>query len=383
LDIVDRKVRDILEINDPEKRAMIFSKYLDKSVMICKETKTEVKIKEASADGQKIIIENLDFNIPFPKGKIYTLSKILGRYIEIECEVAGEKPNGIILLRVKKVKVSHKDRMNDRITPSSEAVWVTNIRANGVTIDTNFITVPTFIKINFDDYQNKLRNNFDYIKIDIFKPDLEARFDIVKQSAKTLYIENTQDKKSYDTNSDEDFLNVNDEFFGETNKMMTMYKLKGITSEIIMPVIYVSPFNEAVPFGYVHIQSKGKLIDADQVMDVKILTFEMIDRIRESNFILNTGKYQIIDMSPGGMKIRVPDAELKNTLPHISSFNCDIFFKMQSAVNVKCQIRFLGKADNGDLILGLQFMGYREGDKDKYVKSFELLKGGKQKFRTL
>jgi hypothetical protein len=383
LDVIDRKIRDILEINDPEKRVLIFKKYLDKQKMLCKETNSEMIVKEASPDGQKIIVENTDVNIAYQRGKRYTLSKILGRYIEIECESAGEKPGGILLFRIKKVKVSHKDRNNDRVTPNVEQVWVTNVRANGVTIDTNFITVPTFIKINFTDYEAKLRDKFDFIKIDIFRPELETRFDIVKQTGKTLYIPNTQDKKSYDSISEDDFINVNEEFFGEVDKLKTLYKLRGIVSEVIMPVIYVSPYNEAIPFGYVHIQSKGKHIDQDQVMDVKILTFEMIDRIRESNFILNTGKYQILDMSPGGMRIRITDKELKNNLPHISMFNCDIFFRMQSAINVKCQIRFLGK-DNEDLILGLQFVGFREGDKDKYSKSYSLLKNGnKSKFRTL
>ena len=379
MEVVDRKTRDNLEINDPQKRALIFQKYLDKSIMICKEKKSDFKVKESSPDGQKLIIEKIDFNIAVNRGETLTLTKVLGRYVEIECEVAGEKPGGIILVRVKRVRVSHKERDTDRIKPSHELVWVTNVRASAVTIETDFITVPTFIKINFNDYEAKLKDKFDYIKIDIFRPENESRFDIVKQTGKTLYIKNTQDKKTYDSTSEEDYIDMNEEFFAEINQMMTMYKLKGIVSEIIMPVLYVSPYNEAIPFGYVHIQSKGKIIEPDQVMEVKILTFEMIDRIRESNFILNTGKYQILDMSPGGMKIRVTDRELKTNLPHISSFNCDIFFKMQSAVNVKCQIRFLGKDEHDDMILGLQFIGFREGDKEKYLKSFALLKGGPKK----
>ncbi|MBK8395126.1 MAG: DUF1577 domain-containing protein [Leptospiraceae bacterium] len=379
MEIIDRKIRETVDVKDPHKRVLILAKHLNKTEMLIKDTETEVKLKEHSSDGLKIIVEKLNPHYVLKKGQIISLTKLLGRYIQFDCLVLGEKPGNLFLLQINKFLVSSKERRNDRIHPTPEQVWVTNIRTSGVSIETSLHTIPTYMKINFTDYENRLKKNFDYIKIDIFKHDLDERFQVVKESGKTLFVANTQDRGSYGSISDEDFIDLNEEYHTEINQLVNMYKTKGIISEIIMPVIYVNPFNEARPFGYVHIQSRSKPIDLDQVMEIKILTFEMIDRIRESNFILNTGKYRILDLSKDGLKIKITDRELKQNLPHVSGFNCDIFFKMQSAVNIQCEIRYLGNDQHGEMILGLLITGFREGDKDKFYKSFELLKSSPKK----
>ncbi len=374
LEIIDRKIRETVDIKEPHKRAVILAKHLSKIEMQIKDTETQVKLLEHSPDGLKIIVEKLDPGYVLRKGQTVVLTKLLGRYIQFDCIVLGEKPGNLFLLQINKFLVSNKERKNDRVHPSPEQVWVTNIRTSGVSIDTSMHTIPTYMKINFTDYENRLKKNFDYIKIDIFKHDLDERFQVVRESGKTLFVANTQDRRSYTTLADDDFINLEDEYNTEINQLINMYKTKNIVSEIIMPVIYVNTQNIATPFGYVHIQSRSKPIDIDQVMEIKILTFEMIDRIRESNFILNTGKYKILDLSRDGLKIKITDRELKQHLPHVSGFNFDIFFKMQSAINVLCEIRYLGKDEHDDMILGLLITGFREGDREKFYRSFEILK---------
>lgn len=374
LEIIDRKIRETVDIKEPHKRVVILAKHLSKTEMQIKDTETHVRLLEHNADGLKIIIEKLDPGFILRKGQNLVLTKLLGRYIQFDCTVLGEKPGNLYLLQINKFLVSSKERKNDRLHPSPEQVWVTNIRTSGVTIENTMHTIPTYMKISFTDYENRLKKDFDYIKIDIFKPDLDERFQVVKESGKTLFVANTQDRKSYTTLAEDDFINLEDEYHTEIHQLVNMYKTKKIVSEIIMPVIYVNTQNIAIPFGYVHIQSRTKPIDHDQVMEIKILTFEMIDRIRESNFILNTGKYRILDLSRDGLKVKITDRELKQHLPHVSGFNCDIFFKMQSAINVLCEIRYIGKNQEDDMILGLLITGFREGDKEKFYRSFAILK---------
>lgn len=379
MEIIDRKIRETVDIKEPHKRVVILAKHLSKTEMQIKDSDAHIKLLEHSPDGLKIIIQNLKPDHKITKGQNLILTKILGRYIQFNCIVLGEKPGNLFLLQINNFLVSNKERKNDRIHPPPEIVWVTNIRTSGVSIETSMHTIPTYMKISFTDYENRLKKNFDYIKIDIFKHDLDERFQLVRESGKTLFVANTQDKKSYGSLPDDDYLDLDEEYHTEINQLINMYKSKGVVSEIIMPVIYVNPYNEAIPFGYVHIQSRSKPIEFDQVMEIKILTFEMIDRIRESNFILNTGKYKILDLSKDGLKIRITDRELKQNLPHVSGFNCDIFFKMQSAINVQCEIRYLGKDQHDEMILGLLITGFREGDKEKFYKSFELLKNDPKK----
>lgn len=375
MEIIDRKFRDTLRITDPHKRILILSKYLYRMEMEIKELNTSILVREYDKDGSRIIIEAYSGR-RFKIGQILNLSKILGRYIEIKCTVAGEKPGGRYLLNITDFLISQKERTTERIKPPLGVVWVTNVKTNAPFIDTSFVTPPTFVKITFNEYENKLKNRFEQIKIDCFNPMLDERFTLVKETCKTLFIHDTSDKKSYEiVEEEEEFINLAEEGFLDINKLMHQYKMKGILSEMIMPIIYVDQYNSGKAVGYIHIQSKSALIEHDQVMELKILTFEMIDRIRESNFIENDGKYEIIDMSLEGLRIRITNRELKEQLRAQSSFYCDIFFKMQSAINVKCEIRFMGRdKNNDDMILGLKIVGYREGDRDKYKKNLEIIK---------
>lgn len=229
------------------------------------------------------------------------------------------------------------------------------------------MNIPTVVKITFSDYENKLKKTFDHIKIDVYRGHLEEKFYLVQSTGKTIYIEDTQNPKSYLPLNEEDFLNCEEEFFEEIPAVMKDYRNKKIVSEIIMPIIYINSGTEATPLGYVHIQSYSRKINEDDLMNAKMLTFEMIDRIRESHTIRHNQKVDILNISPDGLRIKITDNDLKMQMPHISGFNMDIVFKLQSPINVSVLIRNFIKDSFGNLTMGIEIEGFRKGDKQRYL----------------
>jgi hypothetical protein len=365
MDTVDRKKREMDLIVEKEKKILILSKYLHKQDLLVKDLPNRtVKLKEYSKDGSRIIIQT-DGEIPLNQGEIVVLSKLLARYVQLDCTVLRLRPFNHFELEISELYVAKRERVDKRIQPPKDHVWITNIRTSRASLDTNnFSTIPTYVKINFSDYESKLRSKFDYIKIDVFNPGLDEKFYIVRNTGKTLYIENTQKEECYES-QDDDYVNYLEELVGDVHKAMSNYRNQKVISEIIMPVIYLSPSHETSTIGYVHIKSRTKPISFDQLMETKVLTFEMIDRIRESNTLTNTKRFPIIDMSAGGVRVLINDSELIDQLPHQLGFTFDIYYKLQSPMTMYGVIRYTAKDKKGNLILGLSISGSSNSSEDR------------------
>lgn len=374
METFERKIREMEDVKDKNKRILLFSKYLIRTDLKVKSDKTSsfnVKLHGFSSDGQTITVHSP--NYMFKKGTNLTLTKVLGRYLEINCVTEDTKPGNLFTAKINKLILAKKERGVVRIAPPPGLVYVTNVRISKTSLDVEMESIPTFIKINFNDFESKLMNQFDYIKIDVFKPSLDEKFFMVRTSGKSIYIKDTQDPESYKPIYEEDFIDCKEEFMDEIPKLMKDYKNKKIVSEVIMPIIYVNDNNDSVPIGYIHILSKTSIIEYEKIMDVKVLTFEMIDRIRDSNMIVNSSKYEIMDISKSGIRVKITERELSEVIVQQPGFTFDIVFKMQAPVIVYGVICFLSKDKDGNLILGMEYTGFREGDKIRYYENLKLM----------
>ncbi|MCX7999546.1 MAG: DUF1577 domain-containing protein, partial [Leptospiraceae bacterium] len=146
-----------------------------------------------------------------------------------------------------------------------------------------------------------------------------------------------------------------------------------IISEMIMPIIFINPTIEGLVIGYIHIQGKTKYIEPDQVMDVKILCFELIDRIRESFTLSYPHKVEVMNLSEDGLRIKVFDKDLIEQIRITEGFTMDIVFKMQAPIQTSVLIRNTSKTPDGGLGVGLQIEGFRKGDKERYLENIRIL----------
>jgi RNase P/RNase MRP subunit p29 len=366
---IERKAREFEEINSPQKRLHLFSRFLINTDLKGKDHKRKAlfrgKVIDFSDDCTNLTMEIHSATL-FKEGLI-SLSKFIGRYVQIDGTIINILPNNKFVIQIDSLKLAKKSRTSTRIIPPPDVVHATNFHVIRAAVEMDSMNIPTVVKITFSDYENKLKKKFDHIKIDVYREKLDEKFYLVRSTGKTIYIRNTQDPSSYKPLDIEDYLDCEEEFFDDIPTVIKNYKNKKIVSEIIMPIIYVNNGTEAAPLGFVHIISNSKPIEMDDLMTAKMLTFEMIDRIRESHTIRHSQKVEILNISSEGLRVKITDPDLINQMPHIAGFSMDIVFKLQSPINVAVLIRNLMKDPTGVLILGLEIEGFRKGDKQRFL----------------
>ncbi|PJD99098.1 MAG: hypothetical protein CK427_16380 [Leptospira sp.] len=363
--------------SEPEKKLHVLTKFLAGQDLKFKDfpEKGKIVIKKVSPDGNKILISADPLSDLQVNEKI-TFFKLLARYIQLECKVIQAKGNNEYILSVERIGIANKDRETPRLPVPPGHVWITNILTSKATIEANMFIIPTSVKVNFSDYEIKLKNSCDFIKISIFKSDDPEKFQSVKKTQKILLIENTQDIHSYNSTPTPDFINFAEDVDSDVAAAMRDFKDHKIISELIVPVIYIDLEERAIPIGYIHMQSKTENFDLMKAMEIKTLTFEMVDRIRNSNTITITDRFPVQDISTGGLKVKINNPDLNSNLPRLTGFNFDIFFKMQSPMSVYGTIRSVTKDLDGSLILGVHLAGNssRPGEKKRFLENIELLK---------
>lgn len=149
-----------------------------------------------------------------------------------------------------------------------------------------------------------------------------------------------------------------------------------IKSELILPILYLTDEEESIPIGYIQMQSKTETFDLMKAMEMKTVCFEMVDRIRHSNMIKSDGKFPVIDISEGGLKVIVDHPDLIQSLPKLSGFQFDIFFKMQSPLTAFGTIKTITKNEEGHLTVGLAIAGHssRSGEKKRFLENVEFFR---------
>lgn len=376
-EVIERQKRKMDIFSEPEKKLHVLTKFLAGKDLRFKgnPNRGRVVVRKVSPDGGKILV-SAEPNTELVVQEKIQLYKILARYLQIDCTVLQAKGEDQYILEVHQIGIANRDREAPRLPVPSGMVWITNILTSKSTIEANMFIIPTSVKVNFSDYESKLKTNFDSSKVSTFQAQDNDKIRAVKKTQKILLIEDTQNPESYRVSPTPDFLVYSEEIDSDFRKEMRQLKDQKIRSELIVPVIYVDHEETAIPIGYIHLQSKSENFDLGKAMEIKTLAFEMVDRIRNSNTVTITERFPVIDISAGGLKVRINHPELNQTLPKMAGFNFDIFFKMQSPMTVYGTIRSLSYDEDGSLILGLHLAGNssRPGEKKRFLENIELLK---------
>lgn len=334
-------------------------------------------IKKYLEEDEKILIHMPEDWEETGEKKI-SLFKILAKYIEIDCQFLQKAEKDLYLLKVERLAIAKLNRESARVQVSNGKAVVTNLITPKTVIEANMFNIPTLIKVNLEDYKNRLKkNSTDNIVIETFKPGLDRKFEIVKRSRKSLLLEDTQNTNSY-SESGPDRLDYSKDIDDDIGAIIRKFKDQKIVSELIRPIIYKNHSDQPVPIGYIWIQSKDKKLSSDYLAELGRLSDEVVGRIKESNTIKTTEKFIILDASPKGLKVKIHDPNLIDILPKQEGFIFDVLFKMQAPLTVSGAIRWWGKDEDGHLTLGLEFKGKSDhpGERNRYIKNLELIQKG-------
>ncbi len=294
--------------------------------------------------------------------------RIFKKYIEVSCTVVKKTAPNTYILEVKTFKVAQHGREQPRkLIVDDNQVTINNIRAARNIINTSLFNVPTSVKVHFAQYKHQIMSMADEVQIDIFDRQ-DPLLELVRKSSKTLYIRDTQEIASYLPVDEKDFVDYRFYLNTRMEDQMAKYRRDKIVSEVIVPIIYIDHANEPISLGYFRLRSKKKPIGMDVVIQLKILSFEMVDKIRDSNTMLIDKKQKITNISYSGLLLRVDDPELKRFLIHQGGFSFDIIFKLQQPITVFTQIIHTTEISNRPLLIGVYIFGHssRKGEKIRY-----------------
>ena len=302
------------------------------------------------------------------------LYRNFNKFMEVPCILVEPKGPEQFILEVKALKIAIDNRQSDRANVNPEIVSINNIRAAKNLIQASLFNIPPSVTVLFAQYEKQLKHFADEVKIEIFDKKCEKQ-ELVRKSCKTFWIKNTQDTLDYMPENTELFVDYHAFLHVELDDVMREYRKEKIISEVIIPIVFIGHDGNSIPLGMIQLISKSKEIDELVILELQAKTFEMVDRIRESNTMLINTKQEINNISKNGLQLKITDDELKKFLIHQKGFSFDIVFKLQQPVTVMTEIKYLGTLESGDLLIGVKILGSssRKGEAERYVKYIDAL----------
>lgn len=339
--------------------------------------KREVLINEYNQDNTLMIVTDPGYKTD---GTIiiYGLSD---KYIEIDLEVIQEIGPGYFKCRIKSARRATEGRRDLRFKLLQGEAVATNFRVSKHTIELSKFNIPTSIKVVLDQFQSVNSRFADQFKVDVLS--LEAKdmvLKTIKNTGRSLFIQDVNDPDSYKAMTD-DFVDIATLYGGDLDKLIKRNQEKGFKSIIIVPVIYITEDEQSVPFAYIQVISKSESMGIDKVIDLKDMSFRLVDRIRDANTMLIPVHQQIIDISRGGAKLKISDDDLKKYIQKSRGFIFDIVFKLQAPLTIYGEIKSVFGDNEGSLLIGVDFEG-NSSRKDEMKRFYGVLKPMEAEYKS-
>lgn len=375
--------RDLEIVYETEKINHLLKRHLANRTMYVKGIDPPYPVKIAGFNEMNVLSVDMGGHFEPEKDQEVVLFRILGRYLHLSGMVLGSTGQGnLYTVAVQSAGIARTDRKNLRIPVNQDECHITNIRTSKHTIDATLFNVPTSVKVAFSTFEQQLRAQEPdaEIKIDVFGKRGSV-LDEVHKHAKVLLVTNTQDPNAYGNTGREDhYIDYAEYLDDELREKMIEFQRGKIVSEVIVPINYITHDMSQIPLGFIQLKSRREHYDETKVAQLFSLARQLVKRIRDSNTVVIQERQEVVNLSHGGLKVRISHGELKDYLMRQQGFTFDLYFKMQAPITLHAMIRSAYFAPSGDLTLGLQISGTGSGK--EMLKRFEKnLAGMEEKLR--
>lgn len=339
--------------------------------------KHEVMINEYNPDKSLMIVTDPNYKTD----RNLTIYGLSDKYIEVDLYVIEELGPGYFKCKIVSAKRALEGRRDLRFRVNQGDAVATNFRVSKHTIDVSRFSIPTSIKVVLEQFQSVNTKFTDLFKVDVLANDTK---DIVlkniKNTGKTLFISDVNDPESYKAMTD-DFVDISGIYGHELTQLVKNNVEKGFKSIIIVPVIYITEDEKSLPFAYIQAISRSEQFGIDKVIDLKDMSFKLVDRIRDANTLLVSVHQQIIDISRGGAKLKISDPDLKKYIQKSKGFIFDIVFKLQAPMTIYGDIKTTSIDPDGHLYLGVDFGG-NSSRKDEMKRFYDVLRPMEAEYKS-
>jgi hypothetical protein len=293
--------------------------------------------------------------------------------MEIYLEVLEEVGPGYLHCKIVDAKKAVEGRGDLRFKINQGEAVATNFRVSKHTIEVTKFNIPTSIKVVLDQFQSANLKFSDKFVVDVLPSDTkDPVLRTIKNSRKSLFIADASNAETYKAFNN-NFLDLTQIYGRELDLLIKKNVEKGLKSVIIVPIIYLTEDERAIPFAYIEALSKDKKFTIDNVLEMKEMSFYLVERIIEANTLFVSANQQIIDIGKGGAKLKIYDSELKKYIPKANGFVFDIVFKLQAPITIYAEIKTTTVDPEGDIFLGIDFEG-NSSRQDELKRFYEILK---------
>lgn len=356
LNYKERKRRFFEEIEDQNELYNILKEKLSKKSL---KIKYDVENREVTVsafdDSTKTFNATTRQDYQIGKEGIIICSSLLDKYHEVEFEILDTPSAGLFRCKLHGGRRATTGRADIRFKIKPGEAYATNFRVSKHSIDLSMFKLPTSIKVILDQFVVQSKSRYDHCEVGYFDSS-DTVLAQMKKSGNSFLVEDLHDIENHAPLS-EDFINVSDLMQDEIASYIHTNREKGFKSLMMVPIIYVTPNEQSIPFAYIKILARNKQLALDDYIKMKELTFKLVDRIRDANTQYIDKRQDIVDVSRGGARLKISDPELKKYLGRARGFIFDVVFKLQQPISIWGDIRFTGVNDENDLLLGVSFAG--------------------------
>ncbi len=330
--------------------------------------KSEVKINEIFDDNTFMVITDPEF---VPSGDSFTVYGLLDRYIEFELRVKEVRGPGYFHCECPLARRASAGRRDVRFKVNEEDVVATNFKFSKYTLELTGFTIPTGIKVILDQFHSSHTGLGDIVKVDVF-PQGDLLLNEVKKTGNAVFVEDAANIDSY-VPTIPDMVDLKAVFGGELKNQVKRNVERGYKSMIICPIIYLDDEEKSVPFAYIQVISLKEKLGFEKLLELKDHSFKLVDRIRDANTVLLPVHQRILDISHGGVRMRITDANLKKSLVKAKGFIFDIVFKLQAPITIYGDIKYTIQDEQGGMYIGVDFAG-NSSRKDEMKRYYSMVR---------
>ena len=297
---------------------------------------------------------------------LYTTLK---RHLELELTKVSEPEGGAVVLMPTVGRIGRANRAYPRVENVENVVSAGHFQVskNEVVIDNTRAQVAN--QVIFNEFERKLNSEFPGIKIydyaDRNRPP-ETRF--LNKITQSILVEETGNVESYDSRGPEFFdYGAALREAGRFDEVRRRYTEDHCTALLVMPLA-IETADGAVPIAFMHCLARGEFrLDLATHRRWMELSKDIIQRIGDANLLTVKARQAVINVSEGGVALRIDQPELIKYLPGQRWVNFDLVFRLQAPM--RFQGRVVHVEDHGThLRVGVDLEGSGHSDSRTDVK---------------
>ncbi|MDH5681646.1 MAG: DUF1577 domain-containing protein, partial [Spirochaetota bacterium] len=242
----------------------------------------------------------------------------------------------------------------------------------------NVTTKPVQIFAIFHEYQNRLKDFYPNVEAKPFTEKDEI-VDLVYKSRKMVYLEDTQNEKSYFHDDNEEIIDLGSHLGNNIRRQMQIFDDEKIKSLLIYPVIYHRYQKRDIPFSYFKIWSEKEALEIESIMmHLNFTAYEMLNKIKQSLMTDLDIEQPILDISKSGLKLHAKSQELKEYLLSNDELMLDIQFNLPGQnfepITIHGGMAHKSNDENGDTLVGISISSSEKNGfelQEKYINLWQ------------